>query len=392
MSRLSDLLNPAPPSATKTQDIETTQDKSSRSKSHHRNQSITSPLEALAIVATTGYAEPGLTNLANPSPFQSASTQLQNNLEQPLSTAQTYPYHAQSSEPAMRQISYSLYNQPTSPNLQWRASTNGVIEESHAPCTEYTEDKSAEPIEVNGVEQQDAEQMSESKDRTEVVMTQLKQEDERLENDALSREANLTGSEKKAESEDQTRCQEEAISAIKQEEIQTPTAGASSPSAAPSPITSTVKGAKSRPKQKPEKKKTNSSTTKKPAAKKRKIEVDSRGDTPLSHRSGTPHSNHATKSSAPRNGKVTPATPAQSSPPPAEEEADEEDSESDNELFCICRKPDDHTWMIGCDGGCEDWFHGRCVNMSQKDETLIDKYICKDPNSQRLLSVLTLLG
>ena len=32
--------------------------------------------------------------------------------------------------------------------------------------------------------------------------------------------------------------------------------------------------------------------------------------------------------------------------------------------------------MIGCDGGCDDWFHGDCVNMKQADEGLVDKFIC----------------
>jgi COMPASS component SPP1 len=32
--------------------------------------------------------------------------------------------------------------------------------------------------------------------------------------------------------------------------------------------------------------------------------------------------------------------------------------------------------MIGCDGGCDDWFHGDCVNMKQADEELVDKFIC----------------
>lgn len=32
--------------------------------------------------------------------------------------------------------------------------------------------------------------------------------------------------------------------------------------------------------------------------------------------------------------------------------------------------------MIACDGGCEDWFHGSCVNVAQEDEDLIDRYIC----------------
>jgi COMPASS component SPP1 len=32
--------------------------------------------------------------------------------------------------------------------------------------------------------------------------------------------------------------------------------------------------------------------------------------------------------------------------------------------------------MIGCDGGCDDWFHGDCINMKQADEQLVDKFIC----------------
>lgn len=32
--------------------------------------------------------------------------------------------------------------------------------------------------------------------------------------------------------------------------------------------------------------------------------------------------------------------------------------------------------MIACDGGCEEWFHGNCVNIRERDGELIDKYIC----------------
>lgn len=51
-------------------------------------------------------------------------------------------------------------------------------------------------------------------------------------------------------------------------------------------------------------------------------------------------------------------------------------SNDDGEIFCICRKGDNHTWMIACDGGCEEWFHGNCVNIRERDGELIDKYIC----------------
>lgn len=53
------------------------------------------------------------------------------------------------------------------------------------------------------------------------------------------------------------------------------------------------------------------------------------------------------------------------------------DVENPDEVFCICRRPDNHTWMIGCDGGCDDWFHGKCVNIKQEDEELIERYICE---------------
>lgn len=46
------------------------------------------------------------------------------------------------------------------------------------------------------------------------------------------------------------------------------------------------------------------------------------------------------------------------------------------ELYCVCRKPDSGKWMIGCDG-CEDWFHGECINVAEEDGDLIDKYFCK---------------
>ncbi|KAF9893012.1 hypothetical protein FE257_012423 [Aspergillus nanangensis] len=57
--------------------------------------------------------------------------------------------------------------------------------------------------------------------------------------------------------------------------------------------------------------------------------------------------------------------------------ATEEESSDENAIFCICRKPDNHTWMIGCDGECEDWFHGKCVKIDPRDADLIEKYICE---------------
>ena len=132
------------------------------------------------------------------------------------------------------------------------------------------------------------------------------------------------------------------------------------------------------PKAKVEKKGT-ASAIRKPAAKKRKLDIESTEGTPFSQRSGTPASGRASKTPAPRNRKQNSATPMRSSPAAPTKDAAtslDEDVDDDSEVFCICRKPDDHTWMIACDGGCDDWFHGRCVYVDQQDEGLIDKFIC----------------
>ena len=31
--------------------------------------------------------------------------------------------------------------------------------------------------------------------------------------------------------------------------------------------------------------------------------------------------------------------------------------------YCVCRGPNDGGLMIGCDGGCDEWFHGACVGI-----------------------------
>ena len=111
----------------------------------------------------------------------------------------------------------------------------------------------------------------------------------------------------------------------------------------------------------------------KPAAKKRKLDTDSVDGTPSVKRSVTPASSRASKTPAPKNRKQDSATPTRSS---SVGQQDDDDDIDESELFCICRKPDDHTWMIGCDGSCEDWFHGRCVNMNEEDGKIIDKWIC----------------
>lgn len=42
--------------------------------------------------------------------------------------------------------------------------------------------------------------------------------------------------------------------------------------------------------------------------------------------------------------------------------------------YCICRQPYEG-FMIGCDG-CEEWYHGACVGISQEQAQKFDKYVC----------------
>ena len=45
------------------------------------------------------------------------------------------------------------------------------------------------------------------------------------------------------------------------------------------------------------------------------------------------------------------------------------------QLYCVCRKPDQGSWMINCEV-CNDWFHGTCVSLDETDEPLIGTYVC----------------
>jgi len=44
--------------------------------------------------------------------------------------------------------------------------------------------------------------------------------------------------------------------------------------------------------------------------------------------------------------------------------------------YCVCQSNDDGRKMIGCDGGCGDWFHSDCISISAEEQHLIDKFIC----------------
>lgn len=114
-----------------------------------------------------------------------------------------------------------------------------------------------------------------------------------------------------------------------------------------------------------------------PPAKKRKVEPK---------RSATP--SRASKVPTIK-GSSTKGTPANSSPAPSirsysaepnedlyDDEDEDMDDDVDGDVYCICRKLDNGTFMIGCDGTCDDWYHGKCVGIEERDKNLIDKYIC----------------
>ncbi|XP_050978000.1 CXXC-type zinc finger protein 1b [Labeo rohita] len=45
-------------------------------------------------------------------------------------------------------------------------------------------------------------------------------------------------------------------------------------------------------------------------------------------------------------------------------------------LYCICRKPDINCFMIGCDN-CNEWFHGHCINVTEKMAKAIREWYCR---------------
>jgi COMPASS component SPP1 len=155
----------------------------------------------------------------------------------------------------------------------------------------------------------------------------------------------------------------------------------------PSTEATTEQNANSKKRPAPSKTKKGTATaTKKAAAppsKKRKVEATAknRSETPASKTNAL---KAASTKGTPLNSSPAPSTRSYSAEPNGqdEEEVDEaeidedEDVEGTGELYCICRKPDNGTFMIGCDGTCDDWYHGKCVGIEERDKHLIDKYIC----------------
>lgn len=159
-------------------------------------------------------------------------------------------------------------------------------------------------------------------------------------------------------------------------DIKTDPSNAASPAPTDEQAGTSSKKQKPPPKRKRAPPKKGTASTVKPPAKKRKVDSESIDDSPSGQRVGTPATSRASMTPAPKNRNQTSATPTPRSSSVANGQEDE-DYEDDDQLFCICRKPDDHRMMIGCDGPCDDWFHLNCVSMNEEKVALISKWYCR---------------
>ncbi|KAG0269994.1 hypothetical protein BGZ95_001847 [Linnemannia exigua] len=94
---------------------------------------------------------------------------------------------------------------------------------------------------------------------------------------------------------------------------------------------------------------------------------------PKSHSSST-----KIESEQPPSAKAHKSSSSSSTQVAREEDVEMEEQPDRGEgLYCICRTVYDPTrFMIACDG-CDDWFHGDCVGVAEKDSDMVDKYYCK---------------
>ncbi|KAL8667288.1 MAG: hypothetical protein Q9202_000861 [Teloschistes flavicans] len=424
MADLSSLLNPAPNTDPIQNEVSTPNQKGHRARPKPAQlpavetatppvqPSIKSPLDTLADAATSSgpILSPTNSNLFvnigtynQPTPQPSSRPSSSHFSPPPLSYDQPHPpaptsptfssglqqyHHPTSSEIRARRASTATENQLDSlpplrrslPNDSFANSESTDTQPHHAPSATSslpavdaaTSIRQDQPIQNHGQDAhitQPSPEPSVTAEQQELESTQPSQDKVKTEINEIAPDLTAASPQPSAHSiEASTEPKQEFDSIKADEELK----------AAPSPALShdSAQSAMAKPKAKPNRKrpapKKGTATAVRPAAKKRKLEP-SEGviDASSLARIPSPASRRASKTPAPKNRKEESATPQRSSSIAAEDAEDDEDG-----VFCICRKPDDHTWMIGCDGPCEDWFHGRCINMTEKDGELIEKYFC----------------
>lgn len=80
--------------------------------------------------------------------------------------------------------------------------------------------------------------------------------------------------------------------------------------------------------------------------------------------------------------KETPHSPDFVAEPPQELlHSGEEKEPTESRVYCLCRQPDDGSYMLACDK-CEEWYHGRCVKVTKKVGDRLKTYICPQCNPQ----------
>ncbi|XP_035794451.1 death-inducer obliterator 1-like [Anopheles albimanus] len=83
---------------------------------------------------------------------------------------------------------------------------------------------------------------------------------------------------------------------------------------------------------------------------------------------GTKRGNKATGPEANRTKRLVTSTTAADAAAAQDDDLDSDESwnseDDPDRLWCICRQPHNNRFMICCDS-CEDWFHGKCVNITK---------------------------
>ena len=49
----------------------------------------------------------------------------------------------------------------------------------------------------------------------------------------------------------------------------------------------------------------------------------------------------------------------------------------DHPTYCICKSTDDGRFVFACDF-CDDWFHGECIVVTEKQAQNKDLYVCPE--------------